>query len=382
MQIRNLTLVASLILSTVFLLSSCVKDEGTIVRKSYTDEEYTVLSQTLDLPTGVEEYLNVSLPKHMESSGFSISGGEISNHGATLGRVLFYDKKLSKNNTVSCASCHEQTKGFADDRAFSLGFADDETKRNSLAIGNVRFYYHDRGFMWDERAESVEDQTKETVLDNIEMGMNHWSDAVDKIKDDAHYKILFRKAFGTEDITESKIQRGLSMFVRSIVSKGAKFDEAMIASNRTWLNGSQPLSGYTDSENAGLALYMNNCQSCHGNIIFLGRATANNGLDMNYEDKGIGAITNNPSRNGEFKVPFMRNIGLTAPYMHDGRFETLEEVIEHYSTGIKGHPNLAFDLPEGGFNFTESEKESLVAFLHTLTDNEMATEVRYSDPFK
>lgn len=382
MQIRNIILYSFLFLGLSFLITSCVKDEGDTVSQAYTEEDYQVVSAKLNLPNTTIEYLNVDLPQHMQNSGFSIAGGTIDNHGATLGRVLFYETRLSKNNSISCASCHAQANGFADPVAFSKGFDDQDTKRNSLALGNVRFYYHDRGFMWDERAESVEDQTRQTVTDHIEMGMDNWSAVVASLQDEAFYNILFKKAYGDSEITEVRLQKALSMFVRSLISKGSKFDEAMVSSNLSHLNGTPELSGYTDSENAGLALYMNSCRSCHGNILFLGKSAANNGLDMNYADKGIGALTNNVNQNGVFKVPFMRNIAMTGPYMHDGRFETLEEVIEHYSTGIQQHDNLDFQLPAGGFDFTDTEKENLIAFLHTLSDHEMAAEVRYSNPFK
>jgi cytochrome c peroxidase len=382
MQIRNIILYSFLFLGLSFLVSSCIKDEGNTTSQTYTDADYEVISAKLTLPNSTIEYLDVDLPKHMQSSGFSIAGGNIENHGATLGRVLFYETRLSKNNAVSCSSCHAQANGFADPVAFSKGFDDQDTKRNSLALGNVRFYYHDRGFMWDERAESVEDQTRLTVTDHIEMGMDNWEEVVGKLRNEAFYDILFKKAFGSSEITETRLQKALSMFVRSIVSKGAKFDEAMISSDLSGLNSNTELSGYTDSENAGLKLYMNTCRTCHGNILFLGQSFANNGLDMDYTDKGIGALTNNSSQNGVFKVPFMRNIAMTAPYMHDGRFETLEEVVEHYSTGIKNHNNLDFKLPAGGLNFTETEKTNLLDFLHTLSDHEMAAEERYSNPFK
>jgi len=382
MQIRNIILYSFLFLGLSFLITSCVKDEGNTTSQTYSDADYQVLSAKLNLPNSTIEYLNVDLPPHMQSSGFSIAGGNIENHGATLGRGLFYERRLSKNDAVSCASCHAQANGFADPVAFSKGFDNQDTKRNTLALGNVRFYYHDRGFMWDERAESVEDQTRQTVTDHIEMGMDNWSDVVNKLRNEAFYEILFKRAYGSSEITEERLQKALSMFVRSLISKGSKFDNAMVLSNLTHLTTNHSLEGYTDSENNGLKLYMNNCRSCHGNILFLGQSSANNGLDMTYEDQGIGALTNSALQNGVFKVPFMRNIAMTGPYMHDGRFETLEEVIEHYSTGIKNHNNLDSKLPVGGFNFTSTEKENLLDFLHTLSDHEMAEEERYSDPFK
>lgn len=373
-------------LSMVFLaaimisVSSCSKDVVDSQVKSYTDAEYAVLSEYLDLPRETVDYKNPELPDHLAGGGFV--GNTISNHGATLGRVLFHDNRLSANNTVNCASCHKQEDAFSDTRAFSLGFEGEESLRNSLALGNVRFYYHDRGFFWDDRAQSVEEQVRQTVSNHLEMGMDF--DALPaKLKQAEFYPILFKRAYGDDDITSDRIANALAQYVRSVLSFEAPFDAAAIQTGGSaWNLINDDMVGLSAKENDGRAVYAQNCSSCHGNVIFLGKATANNGLNQEYTDKGIGALTGNPSQNGVFKVPHLRNIGLTAPYMHDGRFGTLDEVIEHYSNGIQAHPNLDFELPAGGFNFTAQEKEDLKAFLGTLTDMEFTTKAKYKTPFK
>ena len=368
------------LMTATLVITSCTKDVVDSTVKSYTDAEYAVLSQSLDLPIETANYKSPDLPNHLSGSGFV--GNTISNHGATLGRVLFHDKRLSLNNTVSCASCHNQADAFSDTRAFSLGYEGEESLRNSIALGNVRFYYHDRGFFWDERAQSVQEQVRQTVSNHLEMGMDF--DALpEKLKQEEFYPLLFKKAYGDNHISSDRIADALAQYVRSVLSFEAPFDKAAIATNGSAWNMIQSnMATFTAEENRGRALYAQNCSSCHGNIVFLGKSTANNGLDMVYTDQGVGALTGNSAQMGVFKVPHLRNIELTAPYMHDGRFATLDEVIEHYSSGIQAHQNLDQDLPVGGFGFTAEDKADLKSFLATLTDTEFTQKPMYASPFK
>ena len=367
-------------LALVLIFTACTKDNVSSVVKSYTDEEYAVLSKALDLPIETANYKNPELPSHL--AGASFVGNTVSNHGATLGRVIFHDTRLSAANTKSCASCHAQENAFSDTRALSIGHEGDETARNSIALGNVRFYYHDRGFFWDERALTVEEQVRQTVANPHEMGME-LEDVAKILDDEEYYRILFKKAYGDSNITADRIANALAQYVRSVLSFRAPFDEAVTKTGgNSWDILNRTLVSLSNQENNGRAIYAGNCSSCHGNIVFLGRSIANNGLDLEYEDQGVGDRTYQASDNGVFKVPHLRNIELTAPYMHDGRFNTLEEVVEHYSSGIQAHPNLAAELPAGGFDFSETEKEDLIAFLKTLTDTEFTTDVKYANPFK
>jgi cytochrome c peroxidase len=303
--------------------------------------------------------------------------------GATLGRVLFYDKRLSTNQTVSCASCHQREHGFSDPRQFSVGFNGGLTARNAMGLSHARWYQR-KHFFWDERANTLEDQVLMPIQNATEMGMT--LDALtNRLAAEPFYAELFITAFGTPNVTSERISRALAQFVRSIVSVRSKYDIGVT-------NGFQ---NFTPQENLGRDIFFGRvgnatCAACHGTDNFVpGAALNNNGLEFPYVDRGVGAITGNPAEDGKFKVPSLRNIELTAPYMHDGRFTNLEQVVEFYNSGVVNNPNLSPPLlnppglPPGPrrLNLTAGQKAALVAFLKTLTDPNLATEVKYSDPF-
>lgn len=386
-------------------ITSCVKDKVEKEVTYYTTEEFETVSKTLNLPDQPIDYV-VKLPEHF--TNFGARAPFINNSVATLGRVLFYDKKLSANNTVSCASCHLQERAFADPVKFSEGFAGELTKRNSFALGAVANFEATYGgggggfepsifpinggggtLFWDNRSGSIADQTRQTLTDPIEMGADLHALSTEIAGQD-YYKVLFSKAFGTTQVNEHLVFDALDQFINSMITSNSKFDEALL--NQGDLNLDSPFSGFTAQENNGKALYMANCSSCHGNnMVTTFMPSANNGLDLVYDDKGIGDLSNvsDSQFDGLFKVPLLRNVELTGPYMHDGRFETLREVVEHYNSGIKAHPNLDIRLTENfsgttpiNMNLSETDKDDLIAFLHTLTDNEFITEEKYADPFK
>jgi len=380
----------TLLLSCVVLFSSCLTDGGEVVTVVYTQDQLQTLQKTLNLDDELIDY-SIKLPNHIANQGTNTS--TIDNHKALLGRVLFYDNKLSKTETVNCSSCHDQAKAFSDDVAFSVGFDEEHTKRNSLALGAVVSFeasYENPGgprplFFWDERAASIQEQSSATIQDNIEMGMS-FSELVPKLETVDYYDVLFSKAYGNSEISEVRITDALEEFVNSIVSANSKFDQG-VAQNGGNFFGSLP--NFTAQENEGRQLYADNCSNCHGHdLVRLSKSTANNGLDLIYEDKGRYEHTQFNGDKGVFKVPVLRNIELTAPYMHDGRFATLEDVVDHYSENIKAHQNLDFELQQNfngqprQMNFSDSEKEALVAFLKTLTDYEFIAEAKFSNPFK
>lgn len=306
--------------------------------------------------------------------------------GATLGRVLFYDKRLSTNQTVSCSSCHQQAHGFSDPRKLSVGFNGGLTGRNSMGLSHARWYQR-RHFFWDERANTLEDQVLQPIQNATEMGMT-LAALTNRLAAEPYYTNLFAKTFGSAAVTSDRISRALAQFVRSIVSVQSKYDTG-VASN---------FANFTPQENLGRQIFLGQvgnatCAACHGTDNFVpGPALNNNGLEFPYVDLGVGGITGNPADNGKFKVPSLRNIELTAPYMHDGRFATLEEVVEFYDHGVVDNPNLSPPLrlppppgqpvgPVRRLNLTPQQKAALVAFLKTLTDAKLATDVKYSDPF-
>lgn len=385
----------------MLFFSSCVNDAIEITNTHYTTEEYQVLRQYIDLPQERDQY-TVILAKHMTQNGSFAPF--INDAKATLGRVLFYDKKLSSTEETSCASCHDQALAFSDDKAFSEGINGQVTERNSLPLASTANFsssYEDGnggsiggsdpifagsriGFFWDERASSIADQSSQSIENTIEMGMD-LNTLVSKLSQEEYYRILFKKAFGDETVTSDRTLGAIQEFVNSFVSTNSKFDDGMNEVNNSIFS----FPNFTTQENLGREIYVANCTSCHAADMSTptGINMANNGLDMIYSDKGLGDRTGIQTDNGLFKVPFLRNIELTAPYMHDGRFATLEEVIEHYSTGIQRHDNLSSPLINLSnnaiaFNFTDDEKAALLAFLKTTTDHTFIEQTRFSSPFK
>ena len=303
--------------------------------------------------------------------------------GATLGRVLFYDKRLSTNQTIACSSCHRQAHGFSDARRFSPGFNGGLTGRNSMSLSNARWYQR-RHFFWDERANTLEDQVLMPIQNSVEMGMT-LNALTNRLAAEPYYTNLFAATFGTPAVTSERISRALAQFVRSIISTQSKYDAGT----------SNNFASFTAQENQGRQIFFGNggCAACHGTDNFVpGPALNNNGLEFPYVDLGVGGITGNPADNGRFKVPSLRNIELSAPYMHDGRFATLEEVVEFYDHGVVDNPNLSPPLrvpappgqppgPPRRLNLSAQQKAALVSFLKTLTDPTLATGEKWSDPF-
>ena len=298
--------------------------------------------------------------------------------GSTLGRVLFYDKRLSTNQAISCSSCHQQAHGFSDPRPFSTGFNGGLTGRNSMGLSNARWYQR-RHFFWDERATNLEAQVLQPIQNSVEMGMN-LSTLTNRLAAEPYYTNLFAATFGSPGVTSDRISKALAQFVRSIVSTQSKYD----------IGVTNNFANFTPLENQGRGIFngpAGGCAACHGTDNFVpGPALNNNGLEFPYVDLGVGGITGNPADNGKFKVPSLRNIALTGPYMHDGRFTNLEQVVDFYNAGVVDNPNLSPPLrnPNGTvrrLNLTQQQKDALVAFLRTLTDPTIATEPKYSDPF-
>jgi cytochrome c peroxidase len=353
----------------------------------------------IELPATPYDYAGLVLPAHfeVESEGFHAqqpmvatdnmpADNPVTNEGATLGRVLFYDRNLSRNRTVACASCHKQEFGFSDDRVLSVGFEGGETGRHSMGLTNAR-YGMDVMF-WDGRADSLEDQALMPMQDPVEMGMT-LPEVEERVREADYYPALFTAAFGDEEVTADRIARAIAQFVRSMVSTRTRYDEGRAAAPAR----SNAFTNFTDEENYGKNLFSLPpplggfaCFICHQGEGFLAVEPTSNGLDAEVTDPGLGGITGSARHEGTFRVPSLRNVAVRAPYMHDGRFSTLEEVIDHYSEGIEGSPNLGppFGVIDGEvpqINMTDEEKAALVAFLHTLTDEELLTDPRFSDPF-
>lgn len=323
------------------------------------------------------------IPQSMLFSPLNVLNGEPSynpttNWGATLGRVLFYDVGLSANKTTSCASCHHQSHAFADTGAFSTGFMGGHTDRSAMAIVNLRF---SRSFFWDLRVNGLENQVIMPIENALEMGMDTTL-LVTRVLSTDYYPPLFEKAFGTRVVTVQRIRYALAQFLRAMVSYRSKYDEG--------LNNS--FADFTPEETDGMNFYFSGqfaCNHCHSTQNFFERDPRNNGLESIATDSGFAAVTGDPADLGKFRVPTLRNVALTAPYMHDGRFRTLDEVLEHYNSGVQ--PSATLDdrltttLTIGGppvqMNMTAYEKQALIAFLNTLTDQSFINDPKFSDPF-
>ena len=304
--------------------------------------------------------------------------------GVALGRMLFYEKMLSKDGTQACASCHLQSHGFTDTARFSIGVEGKQGGRQAMSVFNTA--WHTNEFFWDGRAHLLRDQSLMPIQDPLEMNET-LENVVAKLSESKTYQDQFFRAFNSEEVTSEKMSLALEQFMNTIVSNQSKYDK--------YLAGEVSL---TASEERGRELFFlefneflpdqsgADCAHCHGGFNFSNRLYSNNGLDAegNFADYGREKATKKISDRAKFKIPSLRNIELTAPYMHDGRFNTLEEVIDHYNSNVKESSTLDPALRptiSTGLRLTEQDKKDLVAFLKTLTDPTLATDERYSSPF-
>ncbi len=302
--------------------------------------------------------------------------------GVALGRYLFYDKILSDDNTLSCASCHKQQFAFSDSpKDFSVGRNGVAMQRNTMALFNLAWY---PAMFWDGKAASIEEQVFHPVRNITEMNLN-WTDATKRLNKNKFYKGLFAQAFETKTIDSVIISKAIGQFLRTLISHQSKYDRV--------LNGK---GVFTEEERQGFIL-MNDqtkgdCLHCHttdADVLGTTLTFSNNGLDdvMNssdFKDKGLGAITGKSTDNGKFIIPSLRNILLTAPYMHDGRFKTLEQVLDFYSEGVKHCTNIDSKMEfaqQGGAHLSQEEKQKIISFLKTLTDSVFISNPEYADPF-
>ena len=303
--------------------------------------------------------------------------------GLLLGRQLFFDPILSGDSTQSCSSCHNPEFAFTDNgKQFSEGIDGSIGDRNSMAVFNMAWH---KGFFWDSRAATLREQALGPITNPIEMKAD-MSEVLIRLNESERYSDMFWKAFGVTDISEDELALALEQFMLSIVSGKAKFDQ-VVAGNAT----------FTDSEQRGLVIFNGeadpnspnggaDCFHCHGNALFTNHEFLNNGLDTVLTDLGLGGHTGLAHDEGKFKVPSLRNLAYTAPYMHDGRFSSLTEVIEFYDSGVQpDSPNIStlmVDFLNGGLNLSFQDKLDLIAFLNTLNDPYIESDTLYQNPFE
>ncbi len=292
--------------------------------------------------------------------------------GIALGRKLFYDTRLSGDNSQSCASCHIQAFGFSDTVTFSIGIDGLPGKRNAMPIINVGWM--DRLF-WDGRATRPAHQATFPVADPLEMHAD-WDDVVSKLQADADYEEMFRKAFRTAGITKDRVVKAIEQFELTMLSYHSKTDSVTMPGSGVF---------YTDLEQEGFDLFYSeraDCFHCHSGILFTDNLFHNNGLDSVHDaDKGLYNVTHDDADIGKFKTPTLRNIEFTAPYMHDGRFKTLDEVLDFYASGVQVSPTLdPLMSHQGGIQLDAHEKEALKAFLLTLSDRHFLENPDFAKP--
>lgn len=362
MSIRDFS---PILLCSIFLFISC---KGPEAPKELAE---------LDTTPYVLEYGNLPAP-------VIPSDNELTEQGVMLGRMLFYEPMLSKDGSQACANCHQQPDGFSDMRRFSLGVRNLPGGRQAMSIFNLA--WHSNEFFWDGRAQLLRDQALLPIQDELEMDET-LERVIAKLSESEDYTDQFIRAFGSDEVTSEKVSLALEQFMFSIVSADAKYDQ--------YLAGQVEL---TESEDRGRILFQTeynpffpelsgaDCAHCHGGANFENDQYMNNGLDTDAAMTDIGreAVTQNSSDRGKFKVPSLRNVAVTAPYMHDGRFETLEEVVRHYNEGIQESSTVDYavlNTKASGLFLTDQDITDLVNFLSTLTDDTFLNNQDYQSPF-
>lgn len=320
-------------------------------------------------PTPVQ----IEIPSNFPDPVYDLSSNPVTEEGVALGKMLFYDTRLSRTNTVSCGFCHMQPTAFTHHgHDVSHGVDDKLGRRNSLPIQNLIFY---RTFFWDGGVHNLDLVGLNAIANEVEMDEDV-DNILGKLERDPTYRTQFKKAFGSEQITSTKFLQALSQFLATMVSSNAKYDKYVRGENGVTL---------TETELQGLGLFKQKCASCHATDLFTDQSYRNNGYSSVAafdRDKGREEITLNPEDRGKFKVPSLRNVEYTAPYMHNGKLNTLERVLNFYATAVHDTPTLDPLLKEGeklGFDLTEDEQKAIIQFLYTLSDEQYLTDKRFSE---
>jgi cytochrome c peroxidase len=320
-------------------------------------------------PYSFEEVSNFPTPTNNPKNLVTIEG-------VKLGRHLFYDSILSEDYSISCASCHQQKFAFSDTNQLAKGINGSVGSRNVLPLFNLNW---SSNFFWDGRASTVEEQAFLPVSNHLEMNLK-WTIAEQRVSSSPLYQKLFSEAFPNQKIDSTLICFALAQFERTIISNNSKYDSV--------ING---LSYFSSEEYKGFLLVNDqeggDCFHCHitdAHGLGTNGRFSNNGLDLISEDHGLMSFTQDSSDLGKFRIPTLRNLAFTGPYMHDGRFSTLEEVLEFYSEGVQPHANIDSKMQHvraGGVQLTEYEKKCILAFLNTLNDYSLLTNPSFSNPF-
>jgi len=285
-----------------------------------------------------------------------------------LGRKLFYDPILSKDSSISCSSCHLTELAFTDGKKFSDGVDGQKTERNTPTLTNIAYH---NSFFWDGGNHSLPLQVVGPLENELEMNLSA-RDAVERLKNNAEYTQLMERAYNLKEPNIYGLTRAIAAFERTLISGNSPFDKYKYQDQKDAL---------TQNELDGMNLFFSSslkCAECHSDFNFTNYQFENNGIYLNYSDSGRARITLNSADAGKFKVPSLRNVELSAPYMHDGSFSNLSDVIDHYAQGGKGHHNQSNKIT--GFSITPQEKQNLISFLESLTDHEFLNNPNFKAP--
>lgn len=318
-------------------------------------------------PIVSNEDIKEIVPQGWPTPAYNFSSNTLTPDGFALGRALFYEPMLSSDNTISCGSCHQQFTAFANaGHDFSHGVNGLLGKRNSPALQNLNW---NTSFMHDGGINHIEVQPAGPITNPVEMNET-LSNVVSKLSNSSKYRGLFTKAYGDATVNTQKMFKALAQFMGTMYSYNSKYDKVKMG-----------VEAFTASEQNGYSLFIQKCSSCHKEPLFSDYEFRNNGLSVNtnLKDSGRAHITHNLADLYKFKTPSLRNIEKTAPYMHDGRFYTLEQCLDHYTSGIVNSSTLAPELQSGSIPLTTQEKADLTAFLKTLTDVKFLTDKRFSE---
>lgn len=305
------------------------------------------------------------VPPGFPAPVYKFTNNSVTNERFDLGKKLFYDEILSRNNSISCGSCHLQAGAFSHiDHKISHGIDDLSGTRNSPPIFNMAWQTN---FFWDGGVNHIELQPINPIQNPVEMD-EALGNAVLKLRASAEYRALFKQAYGSDSITSQMMLRAIAQFMAVMVSADSRYDK--------YVNGQT--NALTAQEINGLNLFRQNCNSCHKEPLFTDLTYRNNGLDSVFTDRGRFDITADPADDGKFKVPSLRNVQVSFPYMHDGSVKSLEKVLDHYNSGILNSATLD-PLLAGGIPLTAQEKADVIAFLKALTDQTFLSNPEFSE---
>lgn len=320
------------------------------------------------IPEPAPDFYVFRVPQGFPEPAYHFENNTVTQAGFKLGRKLFYETLLSRDNSIACASCHQQVSAFANtEHRFSHGVNNLLGKRNAPPIFNAAWMPK---FMWDGGINHIENQPAGPITNPVEMDEN-LSNVIAKLGAVPEYRTMFADAFGDNTITTQRMFRALAQFMGMMVSSNSRYDKYVRGEEGGTLNA---------QEQSGLTLFRAKCASCHTEPLFTDYGFHNNGLavDPTLNDSGRVHITLDPADRFKFKTPSLRNIALTYPYMHDGRFWTLEEVLDHYASGVVSSPTLDPAL-SSGIPMNTQEKADIIAFLKTLTDDSFILNHEYSE---